>query len=349
MTDARSVDSAVAAGVIDAAQAERLKSFLAERPVEDEGTDHRDEAAPTIDEEDFRLISSFNDIFVTIGLLALFLAVRGLAGSFAAPATAAVAWGAAEIFTRRHRMALPSIVLSIVFLFAAIIGGGALLAQATDGKPQTFFGALTSPPILCIALVAAVLHQRRFKTPFDALPIAGFLVMLVLTIVERQFEPADHRLLTLLAGLAVFGAAMRFDLSDPLRQTRRSDKAFWLHLLAAPLIVHSLLGGQLLYYVFEPSREQAWLLLLAVFILSVLAVLIDRRALIVSALSYLFAAVGTLTKGGGEIGQSFSLSLLVVGVMVLALSVGWRGLRRAILSRIPLPALTNRLPPARTE
>ena len=46
--------------------------------------------------------------------------------------------------------------------------------------------------------------------------------------------------LLLLCGLAVFALAMRFDLSDPKRQTRRTDIAFWLHMLAAPLIVHPL-------------------------------------------------------------------------------------------------------------
>ena len=35
------------------------------------------------------------------------------------------------------------------------------------------------------------------------------------------------------AGIAIFTYAMRWDISDRARQTRRSDVAFWLHLLAA--------------------------------------------------------------------------------------------------------------------
>ena len=42
----------------------------------------------------------------------------------------------------------------------------------------------------------------------------------------------------LLLGIGVFLFAMRWDSSDPTRTTRRSDVAFWLHLLAAPMIVH---------------------------------------------------------------------------------------------------------------
>ena len=41
-------------------------------------------------------------------------------------------------------------------------------------------------------------------------------------------------------GIAVFLAAMKFDMSDRNRVTQRTDIAFWLHLLAAPLIVHSI-------------------------------------------------------------------------------------------------------------
>ena len=41
-------------------------------------------------------------------------------------------------------------------------------------------------------------------------------------------------------GLAIFATAMKFDMSDRNRVTQRTDIAFWLHLLAAPLIVHSI-------------------------------------------------------------------------------------------------------------
>ena len=42
----------------------------------------------------------------------------------------------------------------------------------------------------------------------------------------------------LIFGIGVFLFAMRWDSSDPARVTRRSDVAFWLHLLAAPMIIH---------------------------------------------------------------------------------------------------------------
>jgi hypothetical protein len=70
------------------------------------------------DEERLRLITGFNDIFVTIGI-ALFLgALNYLLGTYGALASGAgiaiAAWGLAEVFTKRKRMALPSIVLLVV-------------------------------------------------------------------------------------------------------------------------------------------------------------------------------------------------------------------------------------------
>jgi hypothetical protein len=61
-------------------------------------------------------------------------------------------------------------------------------------------------------------------------------------------------LIFLCCGLAVFAVAMSYDLTDPERVTHRSDCAFWLHFLAAPLLVHSLIelvaGGGVLVVVF---------------------------------------------------------------------------------------------------
>ncbi len=42
----------------------------------------------------------------------------------------------------------------------------------------------------------------------------------------------------LLLGIGMFLFAMWWDASDRARLTRRSDVAFWLHLLAAPMIAH---------------------------------------------------------------------------------------------------------------
>src|SRR5205807_3376898 len=113
-----------------------------------------------------------------------------------------------------------------------------------------------------------------------ALTIA--IVGLVYSLIP-QLTSSGYAVVVFVCGLAIFALAMRFDISDPERLTRRTDIAFWLHLLAAPLIVHALITGM----VTEAPRlsPAAAVAILAIFLtLSFVAVLIDRRAMLVSGL-----------------------------------------------------------------
>ena len=102
MYDDDDLDAAVAAGAIRAETAIALREFVARRRA-------GPEAGPVADEEQFRLLTGFNDIFVTIAAVLLLVAVGWLAGELvpaaAGLAVAAVSWGLAEYFTRRRRMA----------------------------------------------------------------------------------------------------------------------------------------------------------------------------------------------------------------------------------------------------
>jgi hypothetical protein len=150
----------------------------------------------------------------------------------------------------------------------------------------------------------------------------------------------------LVCGLGVFAAAMSFDMSDRERLTRRADCAFWLHLLAAPLIVHSVIslavqpltGG--LWRTAAMSNALAVVAIVAV--LALVALLIDRRALLVSGLAYLGGAVGYLLSGNTA--STLAATLVILGAFVLTLGAGWVPLRRLLL-RLVSPAISNRLPP----
>ena len=99
-------------GIITAEQAERLRALqtAGEPP----------ELPFSPDDEQLLFISGFSDIFVTLGL-AMFLGAsvyfalssRTVRASWIA--VAVTAWLLAEFFTRQRRIALPSIVLLIVF------------------------------------------------------------------------------------------------------------------------------------------------------------------------------------------------------------------------------------------
>ena len=116
------LDAAVAKGVLDRDAADNLTEFLIQ---------NRNSAASDPDEERLRLITGFNDIFVTIGI-ALFLgAMNYLLASYndlvSGLGVAIASWGLAEVFTKRKRMALPSIVLLVIFVLSCAKVGYATL------------------------------------------------------------------------------------------------------------------------------------------------------------------------------------------------------------------------------
>ncbi len=343
----------VADGIITAEQAERLRAL-------DNASEPLD-PPPSPDDEQLRFISGFSDVFVTIGL-AMFVGAVGyfVDRSYGATAMwislAVVTWLLAEFFTRMRRMALPSIVLLIGFAGAAFMGTDRLLTGLFlehGGRPApstAILGIDTAlPAVVAVAALLTVLltagHYLRFRVPIT---IAAGCAALTTAVVGLVYSAIPHLTSTgyaaviFLCGLAVFALAMRFDMADPERLTRRTDIAFWLHLLAAPLIVHSLIRGLLV----DPTRldpASAVTIMVVFLVLSLIAVLIDRRAVLVSGLAYTGYAFATLFRAAGFSDITTPATLLVLGAFVLLLSAGWRPLRAAVW-RVTPSALTRRLP-----
>lgn len=343
----RTVLIATERGVISPEQAERLRALEVELAP---GT----EAAlpPPEDDERLRFITGFGDIFVTIGL-ALFLGALGYFGDVLGAAgmwavIGAASWLLAEFFTRVQRMALPSIVLLVVFCASVFMAASTGLGSTLPLIPS--LASLGEDPLtLALAglatLLAATLHYWRFRVPITlaagAAAVVAIVVGLVAAAAPGGIEAAINPVL-MVCGLCVFALAMRFDISDPQRLTRRTDIAFWLHLLAAPLIVHPLIRG-FIWPDGAPGEASA-LPMLAVFAgLGVVAVLIDRRALLVSGLAYAGIAFASLIKVSGFAGSSTPLTLFILGAFILLLSALWHPLRRAVLAVLPA-RLARRLP-----
>jgi hypothetical protein len=341
MIEERDLDAAVAAGIVDAATRERLVQFV---------RDHRRGAAGP-DEEQFRLLTGFNDIFVTIAVGLVLVAVGSLVGAVSpvlgSGAVAAASWGLAEYFTRTRRMALPSIVLLLtfvgaVFMTATIVLTGAMSVQVNDG-------AAISPGIVAAAAVAAIAayaHWRRFMVPITVAAGAGAIS--VMAIAGAAIVAAGNSVVilaaTATAGLAVFGLAMWFDSRDRARVTRRTDVAFWLHLLAAPLIIHPVfsLAGLLDK---TPAPGAAAMVIIVYIGLTLVALAIDRRALLVSALGYVIYAIEVLIGRGQGMSASFGVTALVIGLFLVLLSAAWRPIRARVLAMLP-GSVSGRLPVA---
>src|SRR5215207_9247818 len=339
-------------GIITAEQAQRLRAL--------ENVGEPPELPVSPDDEQLRFISGFSDIFVTIGLTMFLGAVGYFALSSYGPfgmwmAVAVTAWLLAEFFTRLRRMALPSIVLLLVFAWAAFAASAVFLGASA--RPYSFplsawglsgLGEIEPAMLASAAFVTVLLtalHYWRFRVPITIAAGCGALLLMIMGLASGLFPQSSrsaHSALILACGLDIFGLAMRFDMTDPERLTRRTDIAFWLHLLAAPLIVHSFIGGVLdLGSKLEPKPAVA---VVAVFLaLSFVAVLIDRRALLVSGLVYAGGAFWTLIRQAGLSDITTPLTILTLGAFVLLLSAGWKPLRAGMLRLAP-SALTRRLP-----
>ncbi len=353
MISAQTLDKAVAESVITSAQVTRLREIEAALvPVD---------AREPEDEESLRFVTGFADIFVTIGLLLFmgalaFLMDSGTGSTLMFAGLAACAWVLAEFFTFKRRMALPSIVLLVVFVDAVLMLSlqvfGSLIpaAHTIPGRywfvPTTNPGALAAAALVTVAL--ASVHYLRFRVPITIAAGAFALCLLALAVVavlNPTMNETVFNVTLLLSGIAVFALAMRFDMSDPGRETRRTDIAFWLHLLAAPMIVHPLIRG-LLHGLDGPMTTRAALGILWIFLLlGAVAVVIDRRAILVSGLLYAGIAFGTVIRSLGFTGSSYvtPIVLLSLGAFILILSAGWQPLRRAILRRLPTE-MSRRLP-----
>ncbi len=367
MLDDDDLEAAIAEGVLTAEQVEKLRAFVGGRRL----------AADRADDERFRFMRGFNDVFFAVGIVLLGVGIAYFANSNPIKnlAAAAVVWALAEFLVRRLRLVLPGILLACLFAFfvfrladwpsiAHLTGLSSGLPPQLSAPQHTVFGILEHGVIAASALVTALataIFYARFRLPFALLLIAASLVLQIIVLVPLlPHITALYALVLLACGLGVFAAAMAYDLSDRARMTRKADCAFWLHLLAAPLIVHSLIrlilpaplpaAGRVVPFGLTMTTASALTIFIIVALLTAVALLIDRRALLVSALIYLGTAIGyaltsTIRPGTGNQPIVFFATLVILGVMVLALGVGWRPLRRLSLRLFP-PGLVNRLPPA---
>ena len=354
MISSESLSAAVADGIVTAEQATQLNAIEARRLAE-RSLAERPEPE---DAEKLRFISGFSDIFVTIGL-GLFLSASAFFLSsggqiLVAAGMAVLAWALAEYFTRIRRMAFPSIVLLVVFAsavfyaslvgsYASVMGLSKVASLRLGGEPPLFVAVagLITLPLVC-------LHYWRFKVPITvaagAAAAAAILFGLTaqMTIWVGGSPKTWFPAVIFLVGAGIFALAMRYDVSDPRRETRNTDIAFWLHMLAAPMIVHSLVydmigvGASL-------TTPRAIGMLLLFLALGCVAVVIDRRALLVSGLVYAGSAFASLLQHTG-INSTGATTILVLGAFVLLLSAGWQPLRAALVALVP-GSLAARLPP----
>src|SRR3546814_9912926 len=179
-----------------------------------------------------------------------------------------------------------------------------------------------------------------------ALAATAVALILSLTGVPRDSQTLVMALV-LVAGLGVFALAMWWDRSDRVRQTRRSDVAFWLHLLAAPMIAHPIFFLLGVTQGDDISSGAAAMVVGIYVLFGLIALAIDRRALLVSALAYVLFALTPLFRPFGAVELHAPLTAFVIGSALLLLSAFWQNARAVWVGMLP-ETLAAQLPAAHT-
>jgi hypothetical protein len=368
------LDAAANEGLVGRDQLGRLAEFLLGRGVrigdiaspvssgDGLGTPIAAEPVSAVEESEVpRFIRGFHDILITIGVIVVLLGLAGLATVYSVIPAAIVL---AEILVRRQRLALPAVVLTVAFSIACSFGIYPVVEDLTGKLPEIW------QPVIVLAIIAVItlLFFWRYKAPIALAAglVAGYgavvFSLAILVIVHGRIErfldaPIAYAAFLGIFAALVFGTALRFDFADRLRVTRRSDVAFWMHLAAAPAILYAIMAwiylkGTASTISADTNLFQAVVIVVAVLALMLVGVVLDRRAFVTSGLlSFGYAFKVILTEGGFQrlVSSTDTMAfvvLLMVGIIVLSLGVGWQPLRRFVLDLLPKP-IQDVVPPMR--
>ncbi len=315
-------------------------------------------------DEPFELFKGFNEIFIVVGLTILYAGWTGLTGISTYLASSsmvslllcglagmAALVGLALYFTRRRRMVAPSIALAIIFAFSAVQAGWAVsywMVPDSGISKITGYNDVRTVIMLALATLALIVYWLAFRVPFAMLLIAlGFYATCFgltalngpeLESVRDVFLLSANSAfswITLALGLLGLALALRFDVSDPHRVTRRASQAFWLHVISAPAIVNTVA-----FTLFQQGGAGAYLILSGFLVLmAVFAIVIDRRSFLISGIGYVVALTALVAEG-----QTWAF-ILLLGVFLVALGAFWESIRGGIMAVMPGFPGKDRLPP----
>ena len=329
---------AVDQGVLERQQVEAFLGYIEQR-----------DGVAIRDREYLRFVSSFNDLFViaacVLALMGIVLWMREYSTWVIGTALMIISWGLAELFSRRRRMAAPSILLHLVWWFACILVLNAFIS-ATD--IDTFWTRILSWSnvvfweyvfLLLCAAILCLLHWLRFKVPIAAatvysnISLAGIITLMMLFSTELSLV----RWYFFIIGAMAFLIACCFDIKDNIRNTVWSDMAFWMHLLAAFFVTQPVM-----YWAgFEKiiDGQFSMVTIIAIFVVYMVAclisLLINRRALIIACIGYAVYTLYSVIEHYNLVVSAYAASFFFVGLSMLVLSFYWQWCRRFVYDYCP--------------
>lgn len=270
-------------------------------------------------------------------------------------------WICAEVVSRPYRLALPSIPVLASFMTGCLLAGTAITSQllATMDDTPVALVALTpgvdSSQILrgagraALLAAATLIFYARFRVPL-AVPfiiLAAFIAMASVIIVFMQEFAGQAAEITQVAFvISTLVLAAKYDLSDPLRSSRRSDVAFWLYALTGLWTVFALQSNP---YVGSATPGIGLYLSMITLFSALLAIglCFDRQIL---PASFIFSSSAYMTLFHYRLDQSSPTVMLwpvLALLLMLVLARIWPRLRATFLRNAPLGSFVNRLPPTR--
>jgi len=324
MISKNTLAKAATKNIINENQIEPLFQFIKNQQSELSATTNKDEP--------LKFIRSFGDVFIALGIILLVASINMTALSgyyFLIPAAAFIIM--AEWLVRVRRLVLPGMVILLSILF--FINN----AFSFEHESSASIG-------LSIISLSCLLFYLRYKMPFSLLPLAASAV--AITVIQIGIDVLNSPLIFVAMGLTIFSIAMWFDSRDTQRQSHLSDSAFWLHLLAAPLIVHGAMISLL-------TSEQAWLqsfsnnLLMIIFFAGffLTALFVDRRAMLVSTQLYAIYALTQILQHDLISEQNVMIYVLMaLGMIVIFFGTYWYKTRRIIFGVFAGSAISRFVP-----
>jgi hypothetical protein len=301
----------------------------------------QDELASRVDEEDIRLSTGFADIFTAIMLGVSAFTITAVAFFFSPFIICAAAFLLGKPLIQNRQFAASAITLTLCMAFSfGMIG---LPFAGVIGEPEQptllLSGQLMSLVFLIIGAIATGFYWKIYKVPI-ALAMTYILVTISIIYIGATSINTFTPIRAIITGFVLFGIALYYDAQDRLRQTRLSDVAFWLHLASAPFIVHGLFTA-LGYKLFQGEMASSTPVFVIFAVLIIISLIIDRRPILVSSLSYLFLALYQLVPNE-ELSANRATYMLnvalapgIIGIGILFLAAGWTPLRRLLLKLLP--------------
>lgn len=286
--------------------------------------------------EQLKFIRSFGDIFIALGVLLLAFTSNQLAVNTSYQLISIAGFLLiAEWLVGYKRLVLPGITILLSLLYfvnevAETISSGSNI-PILGGSLDVFF-----------IIITGLLFYIRYKMPFSLYPVAVGCIYLAIEL--SGIDIIEYPSVFILLGIAVFFIAMWYDSRDTRRVTSLSDNGFWLHLLAAPLIVHGVMVTLFLSKHSGLQTNSLYILLLFVLFFFI-ALFVDRRAILVSSFAYALYAVFKFAYQ--QFMQVDNLTLFIfmgVGIFVIFFGTYWYKVRTLVFSPISSLAICKFVP-----